>query len=344
VFLQSNETRQTRLMQSWKRRAIGARGIVIAVGVIAVLTAAVFGADPSQAGTTKKRRKATTTIATQQPAESTTLQVTSRVENYIDTSRPTAATAASPKTNQRQLPTLILTPVAPASKPDTKYPLMVFGHGLGGDPASYESLLRAIAQQGYVVAAPTFPLSNKQTPGGPGLTDQPNQAKDMSFVITQLLTDKAVNPDWLFAGGHSLGGITTVDLFARPDTVDKRIDGAIVIAGTVNVFSFNKMFVGTPATPVLFLHGNADKVVPHQLGRSTFLQAKSPKWFVTVVDGDHSFGLASTPNQQVRIGALYVDAITRMMSSLVRGGDVTASLQELVTQHGTVLKLDWRTS
>ncbi|MCU0275232.1 MAG: hypothetical protein MUE34_18565, partial [Acidimicrobiales bacterium] len=42
---------------------------------------------------------------------------------------------------------------------DGPFPLIVFGHGLGGSPAYLEALTEAWAAQGFVVAAPFFPFS-----------------------------------------------------------------------------------------------------------------------------------------------------------------------------------------
>ena len=67
------------------------------------------------------------------------------------------------------------------------YPLIVFAHGLGGSPQVYSKLPTAWAAVGDAVAAPLFPLSSSETPGGPDAGDIGNQPGDMSFVIGQVL-------------------------------------------------------------------------------------------------------------------------------------------------------------
>ncbi len=282
-------------------------------------------------------RPATTQPATTQPATAGALfAVTTRTENFEDTTRGTSATKASAASTSRKLPTLVITPTAPGKK----FPLFVFGHGLGGTPKQYETLLTAIAARGYVVAAPTFPLSNGASPGGPNLFDEPNQPGDMSYVLTQMLKDPAVDPDVVIAGGHSLGAITTIDLVANSCCFDKRVDAAIMVAGTANVFTTGKLFTGTPV-PSLYIHGDKDPTVAYSLGYSTWKTAQAPKWFLTITGGDHVFGIAGKPELQVQTGTLIVDAMVRFADSRTKDrGDTTKLLQEEVDANPTVLKLE----
>ena len=62
------------------------------------------------------------------------------------------------------------------------YPLIVFAHGFAVTPATYAPLLRAWAQAGYVVAAPVFPLTNANAPGGPNESDLRDQPADVRLV------------------------------------------------------------------------------------------------------------------------------------------------------------------
>ncbi len=298
---------------------------------------------------------AATSIATLPPStglpiELPSLSVATRTATFVDSSRQTAATTASPVKSSRTLVTLIVAPTDTARR----YPLFVFGHGLGGRPAQYEQLLRRIASTGFVVAAPTFPLSNTDAPGGPSLFDQPNQPADMSFAITQMLSDPQVDPDRVFVGGHSLGGITTVDLIGNASMVDRRVDAAIVVAGTANLFGASKLFQNTPSTPVLFLHGDADATVPIALGFSTYLAALTPKWFVTVLGGNHVFGIDRRPDLALESGLLYTDTMSVFLTLIARSQNaksptgatdndtratVTSALRSMVAVHSGRLTL-----
>ena len=77
---------------------------------------------------------------------------------------------------------------APPARAGGPFPLVIFGHGFAVTPGIYAPLLRAWARAGYVVAAPVFPLANANAPGGPNENDLVNQPRDMSFLISGMLT------------------------------------------------------------------------------------------------------------------------------------------------------------
>ena len=59
-------------------------------------------------------------------------------------------------------------PNAPADKAHGPYPLVIFSHGYTGNGPVYGPFVREWVKAGYVVAAPTFPLTHGGTPGGTG--------------------------------------------------------------------------------------------------------------------------------------------------------------------------------
>ena len=77
----------------------------------------------------------------------------------VDRSRATPAGAQTPERPERTLETVVYEPDAAGS-----FPLVVFSHGLGGDPGKFTKLLTAWSGAGFVVAAPAFPLTNDHTP------------------------------------------------------------------------------------------------------------------------------------------------------------------------------------
>ena len=86
-------------------------------------------------------------------------QVDEQTFAFVDTTRPTETTKQLAAKALRDLPTIVWSPKdAPAG---TTFPLVVFGHGLGANAGRYRELLKAVASAGYVVAAPTFPVSSK---------------------------------------------------------------------------------------------------------------------------------------------------------------------------------------
>jgi hypothetical protein len=79
-------------------------------------------------------------------------------------------------------------------------------------------------QAGYVVAAPTFPLSSGPNGVEGALVDTDHQPGDMSFVLTEVLklSEDSANPlhnllesDHVAAAGHSLGAITVLGFYSK---------------------------------------------------------------------------------------------------------------------------------
>ena len=249
----------------------------------------------------------------------------------VDASRPTNASAVQPGASSRTIPVRVWYPaVTPsvdqardddiASVPDPTpmfeappaagsgpYPLIVFAHGLGATAAGYGDLMSRWAGAGYVVVAPTFPLSSADAPGSPDAGDVANQPGDVSIVITETLARSSSGSGGALAGmvdasrigvsGHSNGGITTVGLIASECCRDPRIDAAIVFAGSEGLLPGGDVVWGEDeSVPVMVVHGEDDVILPIEEGLRIFDHASSPKWFVRLRDTDHgSFFLSSSP-------------------------------------------------
>jgi hypothetical protein len=118
--------------------------------------------------------------------------------------------------------------------------------------------------------------------------------------------------DWLgrqvpgarrFVFGHSLGGAIAVDLAAHaPDVAGLMVEGSFTsIPDLVGTFTWGWLPVGPLITqrfdagarmrevrsPVLVVHGSADRLVPPEIGRALYERAPTPKRFVLVQGGSH---------------------------------------------------------
>jgi predicted dienelactone hydrolase len=267
--------------------------------------------------------------------------VGSRTEAFVDTTRPTPANGTFPGAPTRALPTLILYPalgkpggldhpnVAPASGP---FPLVVFSHGNGSNAAAYEPLLRQWAEAGYVVAAPTFPLSNHDAPGGDTITDYVHQPGDVSFVITAMLRlnrDRArrfrgeIDAHRIAVAGHSLGAITTLGVGVNSCCADSRIRAVVSIAGIELPFSNGTFFGGRPV-PLLLLHGDADGTVPYASSQRIFADAPTPKYFVTLHGAPHtSFRqVATASGPALPWEPVVVASVTDFLDNYLKGDKV----------------------
>ena len=214
--------------------------------------------------------------------------VSTTTMTFVDTSRSTPSWDGSPARPSRTLVTSIWYPAESGSGGKVgqgPYPLIVFAHGLGGLPQQYQALLTAWAAAGYVVAAPLFPLSSGETPGGPDGGDIGNQPADMSFVISQMLKASSassgplsglIEPGAIGAAGHSNGAITTLGLVANSCCRDTRVKAAVVMAGTTEGLGRGRYDLAE-APPLLVVSDLHDGLVPYADAVAVFNQAHGPK-------------------------------------------------------------------
>ncbi|HEX2016359.1 MAG TPA: hypothetical protein VGN69_06660 [Solirubrobacteraceae bacterium] len=186
-------------------------------------------------------------------------------------------------------------PNAPPLRTAGRFPLVIFGHGFAVTPTPYAPLLQAWARAGYVVAAPIFPLENANAPGGPDENDLVNQPRDMSFVITQMLTGNGVrrsflnqllDPHAIAVTGQSDGGETALAVAYDRYFLDRRAKAAVILSGAkipgVGGFNFP-----APSPPLLATQGTADSVNPPSFTHSFYDGAPHPKFLLNMFGADH---------------------------------------------------------
>jgi dienelactone hydrolase len=167
-----------------------------------------------------------------------------------------------------------------------KLPLIVWSHGFHSNPQLQEGMTKFLAEAGYVVVAPAYPFTKKDTPKF-NKHDVPNQSLDASFVITQMLQPGnplagSIDSDRMAAVGHSGGGTTTDGLFTVHR--DPRLKAGVIFAGRPA-----GAYRGSPV-PLLFIHGDKDPVVAYEQGRTSYGADPWPKAFLTIIGGEHGAG------------------------------------------------------
>jgi fermentation-respiration switch protein FrsA (DUF1100 family) len=268
-----------------------------------------------------------------------------RTESFVDTSRSTDPNRGEPGQPARTLQTMVLYPAqgdpsdrdvpdAPPARDGAPFPLIEFSHGFTSNGPTYTLFLRRLAAAGYIVAAPTFPLSSRGAPGGPSAADYRNQPGDVTFVISEMLRvnrDPAsllrglVDPDKVAVAGHSLGAITTLGVAYNSCCADRRIKAAVPISGIELPFPGGK-FVYRPEAPLLLIHGDADATVPYTGSENAYRAATAPKFLLTLVKGPHSLFFGAG-------GEVIVKVMLDFFDHYLKG---RAGSLDSIPQHGNV--------
>jgi predicted dienelactone hydrolase len=231
----------------------------------------------------------------------------------VDDSRPTAPNGDFAGTPSRTLATELWYPALAASEPEAvdagadpagrPYPLIIFGHGFSSFRRQSASYAQHLASHGYVVAAPDFPGSYFGAPGGARLSAVLDQPADVSFIIDELGRRSAdgagmlaglIDSERVGVTGHSLGGLTAI-LAAFGDRRDERVDAILPISPPACMLPPD--IADGASVPVMVLGGSAEVIVPPLWIRYAYEAAAAPKYFVSIVGGDHiRFADIDTPD------------------------------------------------
>lgn len=221
---------------------------------------------------------------------------------------------------------------APADRQAGPFPLVVFAHGFDVTPATYARLLRAWTRAGYVVAAPVFPLTNANAPGGADERDLLNQPDDVSFVITSLQAASAaptgplsglIDPAKIAVAGHSDGAETALAVAYNNHVRDRRIKAAVVMSGAEITGLPGYRF--TPDEPALLaIQGTADRSNPPMFTRAFYRAARRPKFLLALPGARH---LAPYTWQQPQ-ATIVAKATTAFLDHYLKHGPLTALLAD----------------
>jgi len=208
--------------------------------------------------------------------------------------------------------------------PATPLASILYFHGNGGNLSNWAPILAGIAQRGFAVTAFDYRGYGIST----GRPTEHGLYRDVEGVV-ETFTKSVPKGAAIVYWGRSLG----VTMAAHAATVHKPA-GVILESGFPDARALLRSspplaFLGlfssyrfpTAAllsrlqepTPTLVMHGDADTVIPFELGRKLFEGIREPKQFVTIRGGDHNDAVPSDP-------ATYWSAVDRFVRSLARDG------------------------
>ncbi len=252
---------------------------------------------------------------------------------FVDTSRPTRASGNYSGSSERRLDCWIWYPLDPpadgvasiqkiaAPSRGGPFPLVMLSHGLSSPPNVQTYLTGHLASHGYVVVAPTFPLTSLASHTGVAfdIRDLPNQPGDVSFILDRMIAigrgDEAtpvgfpdlrdiLDIETVAAAGLSFGAFTTHLLSFENTLRDERLDAAVLYAvGDMTRLPEGMGAPGAPApsfTPVsapsLYFSGSRDLLTTPEGSLATWSTVRSPSWHAEIVGGTHLwFADANSP-------------------------------------------------
>jgi pimeloyl-ACP methyl ester carboxylesterase len=148
---------------------------------------------------------------------------------------------------------------------------------------------------------------------------------DARAALAHLVDDRGIPEGRIVLFGRSLGAVIGVDLAQdRPLAgvmLESVFPSASDVANSVMRLPLGVLFTGrwnakakiaNVRAPLLFLHGDADQIVPIELGRRLFDAAPEPKDFYTIQNAGH--------NTTVEYGGLaYLNRITAFLNQVTPG-------------------------
>lgn len=218
------------------------------------------------------------------------LRIVRSERTVVDTSRPTEP---KPQWADRAAPTRTLPLVVIRPTTGGPYPLVVYSHGLGSAGTERNDTLERWASAGFVVVAPTFPLST----GTNDSSDLRNQPADVAFVVAQIRAaaadpadelSGALQPGCVALAGHSLGGGTTMAAASSACCTTIAPKALVDIAGVLVADSGSGKLADMSPIPTLLVHGTADATVPYAQTEQKALLLHGPTWWLTFDGGSHN--------------------------------------------------------
>ncbi len=176
-------------------------------------------------------------------------------------------------------------------------PTILYFHGNAGNLASRSERVRRYVSRGYGVLF----LSYRSYGGSSGDPSERANVADAKLAYDSLIED-GTDPDDIFVYGESLGSGVAVQLAAENEigglVLDAPYTTIVDVAALaypylpVRPFMFDRYetmrYLPRVRAPLLVLHGEADRVIPVDMGRAVYAAANAPKEIVTFPRAGHS--------------------------------------------------------
>jgi predicted dienelactone hydrolase len=186
----------------------------------------------------------------------------------------------------------------PGAQPDLghgPFPLVVFSQGFNYPAEGYAALMDAWARAGYVVADPTYPLTDPSEPGGVSEADILHHPEDLHSVISRLIAAGhapsgplrgLIDPSAVAVVGQSDGGDVSLAVAANTCCRDARVRAAVILSGA-ELPAFGGSYYSAGSPPLLVVQGNQDTINAAGCSAALYNGAPAPKYYVDLLGASH---------------------------------------------------------
>jgi predicted dienelactone hydrolase len=157
----------------------------------------------------------------------------------------------------------------------------------------YSYLLQSLASAGFVVAAPTYPYTDRSGPLNEN--DIVNHPADLRYVIGVLLASgsspgsplsRLIDANEVGVLGQSDGAVVTLAVAADSCCRDRRVKAAAILSGA-ELTSFGGSYFTTASPPLLVTQGSADTINPPACSAQLYDDAPQPKYYLDLLGAGH---------------------------------------------------------
>ena len=201
--------------------------------------------------------------------------------------------------------------------------VLLYLHGNGGnlsDNAAQAARLNGLGLSVFIIDYRGYGRSIGKFPS------EKTVYEDAESAWRYLTEQKRFSPHDIIIYGHSLGGAVAIDLAAKhPEAAGLIAESSFTSIRAMSMLDkhylvfpifliLNQRFdsiakVGRLKMPALFIHGNADEVVPTWMGQALYQAAPQPKRML-IVPGGHHMDSAEIGGKQ------YLDAVRNFIQSI----------------------------
>ncbi len=198
--------------------------------------------------------------------------------------------------------------------------VLLWFHGNAGNMGNRVNLLQALYKE---LKLNIMIIDYRGYGKSEGEVSEEGTAKDALAAYDYLLTRSDIHPKKIFILGRSLGAAVAIKLATEIRTAGLILEAPFTsiramtsetlpwlpFKGLVSIKYDSLSKIKSVKSPLLIMHGDQDKVVPYEQGKTLFDAANAPKTFYTIKGADHN-------NAYVVGGSAYFEAIAKFIDGI----------------------------